>query len=266
MIVSELYASRELLRNLVLRDLRGRYKRSALGMLWSLINPLASLLIYATVFRYLLKAAPDAGNPSGLHNFALWLLCGLLPWAFFSMSTSSGMRAIVDNAGLVRKVYFPREVLIIGSIGALQVTFLIEMGLLLVALLIAGNMVLPWIPMLLLIMVFYFVFTVGVTLTLAALYVYFRDLSHLWAVVMQAGFYAVPVIYPLTLLQGHQVPYQIVRFNPISVFVEVIRNVLYDLRMPSWAHLGYAAAWAVAMVLVGLAVFRKLTPRFAEEI
>ena len=202
MIFRDLYTSRELLRNLVLRDLRGRYKRSALGILWSLINPLASLLIYATVFRHIIQAPPSPGDPSGLDSFALWLLCGLLPWAFFSMATSSGMRSVVENAGLVRKVWFPREVLVVGAVGALQVTFFIELGLLVVTLLIAGNMVLPWLPVLLLVLAMLFVFTVGITLTLAAAFVSFRDLSHLWGVVIQAGFYAAPVIFPIALLEG----------------------------------------------------------------
>jgi ABC-2 type transport system permease protein len=266
MIVGELYASRELLRNLVLRDLRGRYKRSVLGIVWSLINPLASLLVYATVFRYLLKAQPAPGDPSELNNFALWLMCGLLPWAFFSTATSTALRSVADNAGLVRKVYFPREVLVIGTIGALGVTFGIEMLLLIIALLIGGNMVLPWIPMLLVLMVLLFAFSVGVSLVLAASYVYFRDLSHLWTVAMQVGFYAVPVIYPITLLQDYAVPYNVVRYNPLSVFVSSIRNVLFDLRMPPTTHLLYLLAWTVAMVIIGFGVFRRLAPRFAEEV
>jgi ABC-2 type transport system permease protein len=263
-ILGELVTSRELLRNLVLRDLRGRYKRSALGMLWSLINPLASMAIYATVFKYVVKAQPAPGNPSGLKNFALWLLCGLLPWAFFSISTSAGMRAIVENAGLVRKVWFPRHVLVAGAVGALQVTFLIELGLLAIVLTIAGNAAILWIPVLIPILVLLLIFTLGVTLTLASLYVYFRDLAHLWTVIVQAGFYAVPVIYPLSLLHG--VPLTLVRLNPITVFVSAIRNVFYDLRFPPATHWLYMAAWAVAMFVLGTLVFRKAETRFAEEI
>lgn len=264
MIIRELVAARELLRNLVLRDLRGRFKRSTLGMLWSLINPLASMLIYATVFKYVVKAQPAPGDPSGLENFALWLLCGLLPWAFFSTGTSAGMRAIVDNAGLVRKVYFPRHVLVAGAIGALQVTFLIELALLSVALLIAGNGVLLWLPVLVPILVLLLVFTFGVTLILASLYVYFRDLAHLWTVIVQAGFYAVPVIYPLSLLHG--VPLTLVKYNPLTIFVTSIRNVIYDLRMPVGSHWLEMLGWAVVMFVVGAFTFRRLESRFAEEI
>jgi ABC-2 type transport system permease protein len=264
MILRDLAQSRELLRNLVLRDLRGRYKRSVLGIVWSLINPLASLIIYAAVFRYIVAATPEPGDPSGLDSFALWLLCGLLPWSFFSVGTSAGLRTVVDNAGLVRKVWFPREVLVFGSLGAQQVTFCIELGLLSVALLIAGNMVLPWLPVLVLVLALLFVFTVGVTLTLAALFVSFRDLSHLWGVVMQAGFYAVPIIYPISLLPDGLD--EVVRWNPMTVFVGAIRNLLYDLRMPPWSHLGYLAAWAAAMFVLGAWVFARRAPRFAEDI
>jgi ABC-type polysaccharide/polyol phosphate export permease len=120
--------------------------------------------------------------------------------------------------------------------------------------------------MLLVLMVLLFAFSVGVSLVLAASYVYFRDLSHLWTVAMQVGFYAVPVIYPITLLQDYAVPYNVVRYNPLSVFVSSIRNVLFDLRMPPATHLLYLLAWTVAMVIIGFGVFRRLAPRFAEEV
>jgi ABC-2 type transport system permease protein len=193
-------------------------------------------------------------------------MCGLLPWAFFSIATSSAMRSVVENAGLVRKVYFPREVLVVATVGALQVTSCIEMLLLLVALLIAGNMVVPWLPMLLVLLVLLFVFTVGISLVLAASFVYFRDLSHLWTVIVQVGFYAVPVIYPLSLLEPYPVAYNVVQYNPMTVFVEAIRNVLFDLRMPPTSHLVYLLAWTVAALAAGLMVFRRLAPRFAEEV
>jgi lipopolysaccharide transport system permease protein len=267
-MLTEIVESRELLRNLVLRDLRGRYKRSILGILWSLINPLVSLIIFATVFRYILKATPEPGSPSGLDNFALWLLCGLLPWTFFATATASGMRSVVENGGLVRKVWFPREVLVLGSTAALQVTFLMEMLILLAALLIAGNMVLPYLPVLAVVLALLYMFSTGITFMLAAAFVYFRDLAYLWTVVIQAGFYAVPVIYPIALLEGvaNDVLYRLVEANPMTVFVTSIRNCLYDLRLPSLGAMAYLAVWSVAVLMVGLAVFRRLSRRFAEEI
>jgi lipopolysaccharide transport system permease protein len=267
-VLNEIVESRELLRNLVLRDLRGRYKRSVLGILWSLINPLVSLLIFATVFRYIIKATPEPGMPSGLDNFALWLLCGLLPWSFFSTATSSGMRSVVENGGLIRKVWFPREVLVLASTAALQVTFSMEMLILLGALLVAGNMLFPYLPVLLLVLCLLYAFCTGVTFMLAAAFVYFRDLAYLWTVVIQAGFYAVPVIYPAELLKGHanDIPYHIVKANPMSVFVTAIRHCIYDLRLPSLGAMAYLLAWSASMLLLGLAVFRRLSRRFAEEV
>ena len=104
-----LFTSRELLGAIVQRELRGRYRRSRLGMLWSLVHPLMSIAVYALVFRYLLKFTPGPGDPSGLDVFALWVLCGLLPWLFFANTTTMGMRAIVDNQGLVKNVSFDRK-------------------------------------------------------------------------------------------------------------------------------------------------------------
>ncbi len=141
-----LFTSRELLGAIVQRELRGRYRRSRLGMLWSLVHPLMSIAVYALVFRYLLKFTPGPGDPSGLDVFAIWVLCGLLPWLFFANTTTMGMRAIVDNQGLVKNVSFDRKTLVFGFVGAQVVTFALELALLLGLLLFAGNMVLPWLP------------------------------------------------------------------------------------------------------------------------
>ena len=106
---SELFARRELLWNLTLRELRGRYKRSILGWGWSLLNPVAFMLIYTFAFSIVLRATPDPGDPSGLQSYAFFLLTGLVPWTFFSVSVSTSLTSIVANASLVEKVAFPRE-------------------------------------------------------------------------------------------------------------------------------------------------------------
>src|SRR5205807_6430495 len=147
--LSELTSSRELMINLTLRELRGKYKRSVLGWTWSLLNPLASMIIFTIVFSFFLKVKPPIGDPSGLHNFAFFLLCGMLPWNFLSNGMNGGMSALIGNANLIKKVYFPREVLVAAVVAAFDVSFLIELRVLAVALLVFGNFVLSWIPVVL---------------------------------------------------------------------------------------------------------------------
>src|SRR3954447_12513749 len=143
--LSDFAGTRDLTVNLTLRELRSRYKRSVLGWTWSLLNPLATVLIYSLVFSYFLKVVPPVGKPSGLHSFALFLLCGLIPWNLFQNGTTQGLGSLVANGNLIKKVFFPRELLVFSSISSLVVTMLIELSVLGVILLFFGNMVIPWI-------------------------------------------------------------------------------------------------------------------------
>src|SRR3954453_7981191 len=128
--LSDFVGTRDLAVNLTLRELRGRYKRSVLGWTWSLLNPLATVLIYSLFFSFFLKIDPPRGHPSGLHSFALFLLCALVPWNFFQNGLNMGLGSIVGNGNLIKKVYFPRELIVVSGTASLVVTMLIEMGVL----------------------------------------------------------------------------------------------------------------------------------------
>ncbi len=271
--VSELAEARELFRNLTLRELRGKYKRSALGWAWSLVNPLATMAIFTVVFQFVLRVPPDKGDPSGLHNFAFFLLCGLLPWNFLVAALQGGMGAPLANAGLIKKVYFPREILTASVVASWAIQFAIEILVLLVALLFVGNVAFLWIPGLLLLLVIQTAFVYGFALGLGALNVYFRDVQHFLSLALQMWFYATPVIYPLNLvpakahLLGVEVPFgDLYRLNPMVRLVEMYRDLLYHLRWPPIADLAYVGGLAVVALLVGRAMFLRLEPRFAEEL
>jgi ABC-type polysaccharide/polyol phosphate export permease len=271
--VGELTRSRELLVNLTLRELRGRYKRSTLGWAWSLLNPLVTMGIFALVFRFFLKIEPPRGNPSGLKNFAFHLLCGLLAWNMLAGGMTAGMSALIGNANLIKKVYFPRQVLVAATVGAVGVSFLIETGVLLVALLFVGNMVLPWVPILLVVMIMQVLFVLGIAMLLAVLNVYFRDVQHFIALGLQVWFYATPIIYPIGLvpktaqLWGHEIPVRtLYDLNPMVHFIEAYRDLLYHLRMPSIGHFLFMAVATAVSLVFGWWVFGKLEPRLAEEL
>lgn len=271
--VSELLASRELMINLTLRELRGKYKRSVLGWAWSLLNPLATMLIFGIVFRLFLKVPVPTGDRSGLSNFALFLLCALLPWNFLSNGITGGMGALVGNANLIKKVYFPREVLVAANVASWVVSFGIELGVLAVALLLVGNMILPWLIPVVLLMALQTLFVFGIALMLSVLNVSFRDVQHLFGIFLQFWFYATPVVYPLSIvperatLFGYDLPVRaIYELNPMVRFVETYRDLLYHLRPPSLGSIGYLLGVTAAVCLIGVLVFRRYEPGLAEEL
>lgn len=271
--VSEYAESRELLINLVLRELRSRYKKSALGWTWSLLSPVASVTVYSIIFGLFLKIRPPVGNPSGLKTFVIFLLCALIPWNFFANSLSISTESLVGNAGLIKKVYFPRELLVAAAVGSLVVSALIEFGVLCVVLLAVGNMVLPWLPVLVLLIILQMVFLFGIGLVLSAVNVYFRDVRHFLAIALQVLFYSAPIVYPLRLVPatshfaGLSIPTGFIyRLNPLVQLVQAYRNVLYDLRFPPIGSCLYLLGWTVGMLAFGLWVFGKLDRRIAEEV
>jgi lipopolysaccharide transport system permease protein len=266
--LADLSRSRDLLVNLTLRELRGKYKRSVLGWSWSLLNPLATMEIFSVVFGRLLKVPPET-SPSGLTNYPAFLLCGLLPWNFLSNTMNGSMLALLGNAGLIKKVYFPRQILVVSTMLALAWSFVIEIVLLGVFLLILGNMVLPWLLPTLLVMVLLAVFATGVGLILSVLNVYFRDLQYLVGIGLQLWFYATPIIYPISQVDKASIPEwmkSVYAANPMVGFVAVFRDLLYNLQFPDWEQLLYVVAWSVGVLVVGMAVFRRFEPRLAEEL
>ncbi|HEY3673522.1 MAG TPA: ABC transporter permease [Acidimicrobiia bacterium] len=271
--LQEFAGTQDLAINLTLRELRGRYKKSVLGWTWSLLNPLATVAIYSLVFSFFLKIEPPVGHPSGLHSFALFLLCALVPWNLFQNGLNMGLGSIVGNGNLIKKVYFPRELLVASGTASLVVTMLIELGVLCAILLVAGNMVLPWIPLLFVLIAIEAVFVFGCALVLSVCNVYFRDVQYLVAIALQVIFYTVPIVYPIRYVPVHatvfgvEIPLlRLYSLNPLVRFVSAFRDVLYNLRFPPLWDTVYITLWAIGALVVGLWVFSKLDRRLAEEV
>lgn len=271
--LSEVLHGRELLVNLTLRDLRSRYRRSALGWTWSLVNPLATMVIFSIVFRLILKVEIPPSERTGLQNFPLFLLTGLIFWTFFSTSVSGSMSVMLVNAGLIGKVYFPREVLVLSTIASALVTLLVELAVLAVVLMIAGNFVLVWLPVTLFYVVVFAVFTTGVGLMLSVVNVYFRDLEYVVGILLQLLFYAAPIVYPVSAvprelsIAGVAVPFGFLyNVNPLVRFVQVFRDTLYDLTFPPLADTLFLVAVSIAVLAAGLSVFNRLEDRLVEEL
>ena len=258
-------AHRNLLYLLSLKELRTRYKKSIMGWAWSLLNPITQMIIFSIIFLKVFHQTAPLGNPSGLKNFPLFFLCGLLPFNFFSISVGVAMGNVQGGSGLIKKVSFPHEHLVFSVVIAQFVTMLIEFLVLSVALIVQGNMILQWIPVLLLVLLLLSVFTTGLALALAAANVFFHDVNYLWGIVSQLLFYASPIIYDannpgiprsLRMISAH---------GPTGSFITAVRNVMYDLTMPSWRNFAAMAVYAAVSFAFGAFVFAKLSPRFAEE-
>lgn len=268
---TELFARRELLWNLTLRELRGRYKRSLLGWGWSLLNPIAFMLVYTFAFSIILDADPLPGDPSGNTSYAFYLMCALLPWTFFNISVSTSIYSVVANGALVRKVAFPREHLVISTVIAGLFTLAVELVVLTIAFIIFGYAeVVIWLPLVVLVSLFVAVFATGFGLALAAANVYFRDVSYLWTIIAQVWFFSTPIVYPLELVNDELAnrPNLLRIYNdlPLSVVVRMYRNLMFDLRMPRLVDFGLLAVYSIGALLIGWWIFDRLEGRFAEEL
>jgi ABC-2 type transport system permease protein len=270
--VAEVVASKELLLNLTAREVKGKYKRTALGQLWSLINPLALMGTYAIVFGFLLRGKPDPGDPSGLDVFALWLSAALLPWIFFTNVLNSTMISILANENLVKKVSFPRSSLVISAALAALFTSFFEMCVLLVVVYAFGGNPTVYIPFIALALVSLGALGLGIGFFLAVANVYFRDTQHFIAIILQLWFYATPIVYPISTTIAKRATgdkhwiLTVYQLNPAERYAELFRNLIYDNRFPSAATTLYCLVVSVVVLVAGFAFFSRFEGRLAEEL
>ena len=263
-VLSSYRDSRELLVNLTLRELRSKYKRSFLGWAWSLVTPLATMTVYTLVFSKVFRAQPAHGV-HGLHYFALWLMCALLPWSFFSNGLMATISSLVSNSNLISKSYFDRRLLPASTVAAALVSHLIEMGLLVVVLAGFGDwQAIAFLPILVVLTGLLAMVTLGTGMLLSALNVYFRDIEHFMSIFLMVWFYLTPIIYPIKPTAAQYATE--LKLNPMTEAAACFRAVLYYGHFPTALDIGYFAGFAVVMLAAGLAVFSRLQPGFAEEL
>ncbi len=256
--LANLWHRRELLWNMTVRHLRGQYKQSVLGYAWALVMPLSQMLIMSFVFSTILRI-PSQGVP-----FPLFFFVALLPWNFFSSAVSSATDSVAGGSSLVTKVYFPREILPTAAIFT-KVVDLLFASLILVAMMIyfghAPTWTLAWVPLLFLIQ---FLFTLGLSLPLAALNLFFHDVRYLVGVALTLWFYLTPIIYPVDIVPDR---YRILfDLNPLSLFINAYRRVVLMDESPGAERLALGIVIATASFLVGYYLFKKMEPGFADRI
>ena len=246
----------ELVKNLTIKEFKLRYRNSVLGFLWSLLNPLAMMFILTVVFSTLLKF--------GTENFPIFLLPALLTWRFFSISTSMSLTSIIGNSPLVTKVYFPRWLLILSSNLANLIGSSLEFVVLLPLLILFGMKITFLILLLPIFLAIEFILIFAISLPLAALNVYYRDIHQVWDITLQAGFFLTPIIYSIDLIPDRFVVYY--SLNPITRIIGSIRKLIYYNIMPTLFDFVVPIIGAFLLLTVGYYIFRRLEPRFAEEI
>ena len=259
-------AHRNLLYLLSLKELRTRYRKSLLGWAWTLLNPVSQMVIFSVVFLVIFDQPAPTGDPSGLTSFPIYLLCGLLPFQFFSISITASISSVAGNSGLITKVSFPHEHLALSIIVAQLVTFLIELAVLSVVIVIAGQMVLPWLVPTIALTALLSLFTTGIALALSAANVFFHDVNYLWTIVAQVLFYATPIIYVPEQVSDNVWIRHIANFGPTGSFIRAYQDLLYSGAMPSPLRWGYLAVMTGVVFFGGATVFGRLSPRFAEEL
>lgn len=255
--VRDVVRYREFVRNLVARDLKVRYRNSVLGFVWSLLNPLLMMTVYTVVFSVLLR--------NDIPNFPLFVLVGLLPWNFAVTSVMGSVTSVVGNSHLIKKVYFPREVLPLSLVLSNLVNFLLALPVLFALMLVTGGSFTPYVALLPVIMLMQTIFLVGLGFMLSAVNVFFRDTEVIVEVLVLAWFFLSPVFYRMEQLseQGSRILYWI---NPMASLISSYRLILYDNAPPDPLFMGRTLLTASVFLLVGYAIFHRLSPRFGEEV
>lgn len=255
-LIKEIYAYREMIFSLVRRDLKGRYKGSVLGFLWTFINPLLQLLVYTFVFSIVMR--------SGIDDYYLFLFVALVPWIFFSTSVSGGSSCIWAQQDMVKKIYFPREVLPIAFVTSQFVNMLLSFLVIFVVLLVSGKELNPVALLCLpIIMIVEYLLALGMAMLSSAITVYIRDLEYILGIITMAWQFLSPVMYSVD-----QVPEEVrgIFFaNPMTPIIVAYRDILYYGEVPELDTLLHAVLVGVGLLLVGTILFGRLKRHFAEE-
>ena len=244
------------------RDFKGRYAGSVMGFLWSFVQPLWSLALFTFLFSTVMKVSPGIGERTS--NFAIFLFCGLLPWMAIQEGITRATTAITENAGLVKKMSFPSGLLVWAVVLAALLHEAIALGLFLVVLGVTGELSLSGLWILLVAVPLQVGLTVGLGFLAAAVNVFFRDTAQINTMLLQGWFYLTPIVYPLSLVPERFARY--LKLNPLTALVTLYREALLGGEMPPLASLIPLIVATLLSLAIGIWVFHRLKPVFADEI
>lgn len=241
-----------LIKELVKRDLKLKYRRSVLGYLWSLLNPLLMMIVMTLVFSYMFRF--------DIPNYPLYLICGQTLFNFFNESTNMAMQSVIQNAQLIKKVYIPKYIFPISKVTSSFVTMSFSLVAILIVMLVTGtgfhfSILLFWVPLLML-----FIFSSGISMLLSALAVQFRDITHLYGVLTMAWMYLTPIFYPVEAIPDGVA--SVIMANPLYTYIDIFRSLVLYGEIPSALTLLSGFAVAIIVFGVGALVFRRMQRNF----
>lgn len=273
-LIPDLIRARQLLFDLVWKDLRIRYRFAALGFAWAILEPLIMMLVLTFVFSVVFQLRFDELDTGAGHSsYALFILTGLLAWQFLSTSLTGAMSSLLESHNLVTKVNFPREVIPLATIGVAVVNLAIGTVLLLVLYsLLIGGFPGAGIGWLFLIFLIQLTLVVGLSLICSTLNATFRDIGYMVNAALLFGFYATPIFYQPSLVyealsdRGLESFYPVYFVNPMAGLITCYRQALFENRLPDLAYLAWPALCAVGLLAAGVIVFRKRSPTLADQL
>ena len=269
--LAQVYRYRELLLNLVIRDLKVRYKNSVLGFFWSLVNPLLQVATITVVFKFILKL--------GVPNYSAYLLCAFLPWTFFQMSVMDSAMSVLFHGNLVKKTYFPREILPASIVLSNLVHFILALGVFFVYLLVIGTPIqITWLllPVIVLIQLF---LNLGIAFFVSCLNVFYDDVKYMATVLLNLLYFALPIMYFVEqVFNSNRIPHSLAvvlyYVNPLALLLTAYRKILlppfntatiHDIPFNYW-YLALTGVTSLAICLAGYAFFNSRKWRFAEQV
>lgn len=254
--IKDIYAYRDMIYSLVRRELRGRYKGSALGFLWTYINPLCQIIVYSAVFSVIFRVQVE--------KFYLYLTIGMMPWVFFNTSVQGGSTCVRAQADMVKKIYFPREVIPVSYVTSAFVNMLLSFIIVFLVVAVSGFgfywKALLYLPV---IMLFEYLLALGIAMGVSAVTVYFRDLEQIISVLMMAWIYVTPIMYTIDFVPEEY--RTLIMLNPMTPIVEVYHQILYYRMTPTANYLILAGVTSCVAFLAGALAFAVLERNFAEE-
>ncbi|AOU98653.1 hypothetical protein BI364_12405 [Acidihalobacter yilgarnensis] len=251
------WSYRDLVRNLVSKEIKIRYQGAVLGFAWSLMNPLMITLMYLVVFTYVF--------PSNLPHYPLFMVVGIIHWNLFSMLVMQSSELLVSNAGLLKKIYFPRLLVPFSNMLVNATLWLMALGIMLILYVPLGG---TWHLGLLLYpfyLLLFFGFTFGIMLTLSVLYVDFRDIKHLVEVFIQLLFWATPIVYPISRIH-HSLIQTLMKVSPFAEFSLIFQSLFWENLIPSWKITAAFAGWTALSLAIGLSLFYRRGAQLIERL
>ena len=256
-LITNLYNYRLLLKSNIKKEIRGKYKASFLGILWSFVNPLLTALIYAIVFPFILKSTEP--------QYVTFIIIGILPWTYFTTTIMQGTISILNNAGIIKKVYFPREILPIAVNTSGLINFLISCIIIFIFLIFSGVGFSVYILFLPIILLVQYILQLAIILITSAVNIYVRDAEYIINFFVNMLFYATPILYSASMFENTKFAW-IIDINPMASIISSYRNILFYQTMPELKTLGITLLFSVILLIIGFKIFGKLQKGFAEEV